>query len=153
LKKFTEEYKATPEFDQGALDRELYMASFYGFPECIRVLLQNGASIDYKSSTGQTPLMKAVGSGNTDAVRLLIDMGADSSIRSDGNLTALDIAKFISNSDCISILESSVRTYPGIEKDFSLRNFPSSEWRNQALIRLIVFDYFCTTQSKRLHGP
>ncbi len=84
------------------------MASYYGFPECVKALIESGACVNYKSSTGQTALHKAVGSGNAETVRVLLDFKADVDARSTGNLSALDIAKSIKNEECISMLEKRV---------------------------------------------
>jgi ankyrin repeat protein len=81
------------------------MASYYGFPECVKVLLENGACVNYRSNTQQTALHKAVGSGSPETVRVLVDAGADVDARSIGDLSALDLARSIKNEECISILE------------------------------------------------
>jgi ankyrin repeat protein len=70
----------------------LVLAALYGFADCCEILLKYGAPVNYKTREGQTPLMKAVGSGDAATVSLLIGSGADTSFQSESGLTVYDIA-------------------------------------------------------------
>lgn len=70
-------------------------------------LIDQKASLEYRSPTGMTPLMKAVGSRNVDAVRTLLDARADVDQKSNSGLTALGIAKSIGDKDITAFLSSS----------------------------------------------
>ena len=48
--------------------------------ECVRLLLEEGASIDKRASNGSTPLHWAAGNGNADIASFFLDQGADPSL-------------------------------------------------------------------------
>lgn len=60
--------------------------------EIIRLLIDSGADVNAVTHFGDTPLMNAAQSGNTDAVKLLLEHGADAKMKNIRNKTALDIA-------------------------------------------------------------
>jgi ankyrin repeat protein len=60
--------------------------------ELAALLLDKGAQIDARDVTESTPLMHAVKAGNTDVVQLLLERGADASIRHDPDGTVLHVA-------------------------------------------------------------
>ena len=61
----------------------LHLCARTGKPEALRVLLTNGARVDtIENWRGQTPLMWAAAEGNVDAMKLLIEAGADVNARS-----------------------------------------------------------------------
>ncbi|MES2102815.1 MAG: ankyrin repeat domain-containing protein [Pseudomonadota bacterium] len=70
----------------------LHYAAAKGDPAIISVLLENYAYIDAASPNHTTPLMMAVRSGKTPAVQLLLDEGADVTLKNDVGMTALDFA-------------------------------------------------------------
>jgi|SRR6516225_8206041 ankyrin repeat protein len=53
----------------------LHAAAENGYLQIIRLLLDNGATIDARLDTGQTPLDLAKLAGNTEAVHLLTEFG------------------------------------------------------------------------------
>lgn len=71
-----------------------YAATFAGkgAPEQVQWLLDNHAYIDAESPNGTTPLMMAAQYGSEDVVRLLLEEGADPSLRNSLGLTAIDFA-------------------------------------------------------------
>jgi ankyrin repeat protein len=73
----------------------LTLAAAYGGPDTIKVLLDHGAKVDAQDLRGMTPLMLAISTDRADArvVRLLLEKGADPSIKSASNETAIDWAK------------------------------------------------------------
>ena len=84
----------------------LTLAAYYGFEDCVEVLLRHGAPVNAQSVSGQTPLMRAVGSRSLPTVSLLLASGADRSLRTQSGLTALDIAVALgSDEDIINALK------------------------------------------------
>lgn len=72
-----------------------YAATYAGqrATEQVRLLLEHHAYIDAESPNGTTPLMMAAQYGAPEVVRLLLQEGADASLRNQQNLTALDFAR------------------------------------------------------------
>ena len=61
----------------------LHLCALTGKPEAVRVLLANGATVDtIENWRGQTPLMWAAAEGHGDAMKMLIEAGADVNARS-----------------------------------------------------------------------
>jgi uncharacterized protein len=71
----------------------LHYAATKGHLDVMKLLLENHAYIDAESPNKTTPLMMAVMYGTAEAVKLLIDEGADVSLKNEQNLTAVDFAK------------------------------------------------------------
>ena len=68
----------------------LMTAALSGKADAVRLLLTRGASVDTKEPyRGQTALMWAAAEGNTAAVDVLIEAGADLKLKSTGGLTPL----------------------------------------------------------------
>ena len=71
----------------------LMVASYKDHRDIVNFLLREGADIDKKNNNGTTALMAAVGLGNEEIVRVLLDRGAaDPNVRNKDNDTALMIA-------------------------------------------------------------
>ena len=86
------EHNSTENLDTSLLGDLLILAALYGFADCVEVLLKYGAPVNYKTLEGQTPLMKAVGSGDVPTVARLIRAGADRSCHSESGLSVFDVA-------------------------------------------------------------
>lgn len=71
----------------------LHYAAASGSLAIIRRLLEESAFIDAESPNRTTPLMMAARAGHTEAVRLLIDEGADPTLRNELGLSAADFAR------------------------------------------------------------
>ena len=56
------------------------------------LLLGLGASIDGQAPNGNTPLMMAARFGDENSVKLLVQRGANKTLRNDRNQTAADLA-------------------------------------------------------------
>ena len=70
----------------------LHYAATNGHTEIMDLLLENHAYIDAESPNGTTPLMMAAMYGSTAAVKLLLDAGADPTLRNQLGMTAIDFA-------------------------------------------------------------
>lgn len=74
------------------LDRALLVATLMARKDAVKVLLDNGAEVDFRASDGRTPLILAAGKGNKDIVELLLQAGADASLRDQAGQTAQAVA-------------------------------------------------------------
>jgi uncharacterized protein len=74
------------------LDRALLVATLMERKDAVKVLLDNGAEVDFKASDGRTPLILAAGKGNKDIVDLLLKAGADASLTDQSGQTAEAVA-------------------------------------------------------------
>ena len=61
--------------------------------EMVRLLLEHHAYIDAESPNRTTPLMMAARYGHSDVVNLLLEEGADASVKNEKGLTAMDFAR------------------------------------------------------------
>ncbi len=71
----------------------LHYAASGGMLAVISLLLENYAYIDATSPNGTTPLMMAAHYGSTEAVQLLLDEGADPTLKNQLKLSAADFAE------------------------------------------------------------
>jgi len=73
----------------------LMMSAPFGPPELIRTLLAAGADVNARDVRGMTPLMLAIATDRQDpaVIRMLLDRGADTSIKSNLGETAADWAR------------------------------------------------------------
>jgi ankyrin repeat protein len=65
---------------------------------------RNRAAIDVRDRAGRTPLMAAAEAGKNEAVRILIDAGADRSVRSNRGETAETLAAARGHTAVVSLL-------------------------------------------------
>ena len=68
----------------------LLAAAEGGARESCRALLDMGVAIDTRNPSGGTPLMVAAGSGSVEVAQLLLDRGADRTLKDSAGKTALD---------------------------------------------------------------
>jgi len=84
----------------------LSYAAVYGGYDAVKLLLDAGAKVNVQDIRGMTPLMLAIASDRPDArvVRLLIERGADVSIKSKDGETAADWARKFNNAPVLEAL-------------------------------------------------
>lgn len=82
----------------------LHYAATNGHLEIMDLLLENHAYIDAESPNGTTPLMMAALYGTTPAVKLLLDAGADPTLRNQLGMTAVDFATKASRRDAAEMI-------------------------------------------------
>jgi len=87
----------------------LHYAATGGHIAIIRLLLDNHAYIDAAAPNGSTPLMMASKYGTDEAVRLLLDAGADPALKNALGLTAIDFANQVQRDDIVQIIAAAVR--------------------------------------------
>lgn len=75
----------------------------------VTLLLEEHAYIDAASPNGTTPLMMAVRYGQGDVARLLVEEGADPTLRNELGLTALDFARQADRADMVELVTEAVR--------------------------------------------
>jgi ankyrin repeat protein len=71
----------------------LILASFFGFDEVVKVLLDAGADVNLANNYGETALFHATSRGQEGCVALLLAHGADPQPKNDKGYDALTIAK------------------------------------------------------------
>ena len=74
------------------LDRALLVATLMERKDAVKVLLDNGAEVDFRASDGRTPLILAASKGNKEIVELLLHAGADASLTDQSGQTAQAVA-------------------------------------------------------------
>jgi ankyrin repeat protein len=67
----------------------LMLAASQGNEAIVRLFLEQGADVNYRSENGHMPLMVGARSGNEAVVRVLVESGADVTAKSEGGSTAL----------------------------------------------------------------
>lgn len=77
--------------------------------EMVRLLLDGHAYIDAESPNKTTPLMMAAMYGHPDVVRLLLEEGADPSLRNQQGLTAIDFARRADRQDLADLIAARLR--------------------------------------------
>jgi ankyrin repeat protein len=75
----------------------------------IALLLENHAYIDAASPNGTTPLMMAAHYGSSEAVQLLLDEGADPTLKNQLGLTAADFALRVSRTESADKIAAAIR--------------------------------------------
>ena len=87
----------------------LHYAATNGHLKIIELLLDENAYIDAASPNGSTPLMMAAQYGTAAAVKLLLEAGADATVRNQLGLTAIDFAYRASRADSAELIAGAIR--------------------------------------------
>ncbi|MFT5531926.1 MAG: ankyrin repeat protein [Burkholderiaceae bacterium] len=105
----TAAYKADMAAVQALLERKaevnrpgwtaLHYAATVGANDIVQLLLDRYAYIDAESPNKTTPIMMAARSGHILTVKLLLDAGADATLKNDAGMTAIDLAKKFEHAD------------------------------------------------------
>lgn len=88
----------------------LHYAATNGHLEVMNLLLEHHAYIDAASPNNTTPLMMAAHYGTPEAVKLLLEAGADPMLKNDLGLTAIDVANRGGRVDSAGIIATFVRS-------------------------------------------
>lgn len=87
----------------------LHYAATKGHLPLIKLFIENHAYIDAESPNGSTPLMMASMYGTPEAVKLLLDEGADPLLKNQQGLSAIEFAQRASRQDVADMIARSVR--------------------------------------------
>jgi uncharacterized protein len=87
----------------------LHYAATAGNVQLIKILLDKFAYIDAESPNKTTPLMMAAHYGTPGAVKLLLEEGADVSLKNALGLTAIDFAQRANKTDSLEIIAAFIR--------------------------------------------
>ncbi len=87
----------------------LHYAATAGNVQLIKILLENHAYIDAESPNKTTPLMMAAHYGTPGAVKLLLEEGADVSLKNDLGLSAIDFAQNAKKQDSVDVISAFIR--------------------------------------------
>lgn len=71
----------------------LHYAAAIGNNDIVKLMLDNAAYIDAESPNKTTPIMMAARAGHILTVKLLLDEGADATLKNDLGMTAIDLAQ------------------------------------------------------------
>lgn len=74
-----------------------------------RLLLEHYAYIDAESPNRTTPLMMAARYGREEVVRLLLEEGADPTLRNEQGLDAIDFARQVGRDGLVDVIASAIR--------------------------------------------
>ncbi|SRR5450830_289160 len=87
----------------------LHYAAINGNPDIIKVLLDASAYIDAESPEDKmTPVMLAAVRGRTAAVQILMQEGADISLKNADGMTALDLARHFQQAEVVDVLTNKI---------------------------------------------
>ena len=89
----------------------LHYAASGGHRDIMQLLLDHHAYIDAESPNGTTPLMMAAGYSSDAAVKLLLDAGADPSLKNQLDLSALDFAERADREDSTELIIAALRSW------------------------------------------
>lgn len=87
----------------------LHYAATNGHIQIMQLLLDNHAYIDAASPNGSTPLMMAAMYGNASAVKMLLEAGADPTLKNGIGLTAIDFANRVKKAESVEIIAAFIR--------------------------------------------
>ena len=88
----------------------LHYAASGGHLSIIAMLIENSAYIDAESPNGTTPLMMAAMYSTPQAVKLLLQEGADPTLKNVQGLTALQFAERAVRPDAVDMLAAAIRS-------------------------------------------
>ena len=87
----------------------LHYAATHGHLEIMALLLEHHAFIDAESPNKTTPLMMAAHYGTPQAVKLLLEAGADPTLRNELGLSAVDFALRGNRRDAAEMIAGAIR--------------------------------------------
>lgn len=87
----------------------LHYAATSGHLEIMNLLLEHHAFIDAESPNGTTPLMMAAHYGTPAAVKLLLEAGADTAMKNQLGLSAVDFANRGNRKDSAELIAAHIR--------------------------------------------
>lgn len=114
----------------------LHWACLKDHPECVKILLKNGANIEVRDEIGETPLIKAAQSGSVECASILLENGADINGQSFYRMTPLLVGARENNYDVCEFLTSKGADVTLVEKSsMSVLHYSAN---NLNLLKLFV---------------
>jgi len=87
----------------------LHYAATNGHLSVMQLLIEENAYLDAESPNGSTPLMMAAHYGTPSAVKLLLESGADPTLKNNLGLTAIDFAHQANRLESAAIISAFIR--------------------------------------------
>ena len=100
----TNAHRGEPPFKIPKLDRDMIAAIERDDPESVKLLLLQGANVDFRDQDGWTPTMLAAICGSPQCLRVLVASGANLHVQDHEGWTALMAAAGDGEADCVDIL-------------------------------------------------
>ena len=94
----------------------LHYAATKGHLKMMELLLEHYAFIDAQAPNGNTPLMMAAFYSTPEAVKLLIEAGADPNMRNSASKTALDLAQTSNHRNSADLITEALRRAQGVPR-------------------------------------
>ena len=94
----------------------LHYAATKGHLKMMDLLLEHYAFIDAQAPNGNTPLMMAAFYSTPEAVKLLIEAGADVNMRNSASKTALDLAQAANHRNSADLIIEALRRAQGVPR-------------------------------------
>ena len=94
----------------------LHYAATKGHLKMMDLLLEHYAFIDAQAPNGNTPLMMAAYFGTPEAVKLLIEQGADVKMTNQSGKTALDFAQMAKHRNSAELITEALRRSQGVPR-------------------------------------
>lgn len=94
----------------------LHYAATKGHLKMMELLLEEHAFIDAQAPNGNTPLMMAAYYSTPEAVKLLIEAGADIKLRNSASKTALDLAQMTNHRNSAELIIEALRRSQGVPR-------------------------------------
>ena len=91
----------------------LHYAAVVGDVDIVKLLLDKSAYIDAESPNKTTPLMMAARGGQSEVAKVLIEAGADVSLKNDQGLSAVDFALRSEHRDTAELIKSAEKPAAG----------------------------------------
>ena len=88
----------------GGLGTPLHSASFEGYPQVVRYLLQHGVDVNIRNSANETPLLLASWKGHPDIVQCLLEHGADMNFPDNDHNAPLTWATYYGHVNVVRLL-------------------------------------------------
>ena len=86
-------------------------------PEMVRLLVGRGLDVNTRGKRKETPLHEASRIGNSDTVRILLDLRADMSLKDSHDRTALVVAWQHGNAEIVRLLQQTPGTHSSASKE------------------------------------
>ena len=107
LSKLKESNYVCFELETGETINYIHFAVWIASDEVFEEFLKRGPDVNTPTYMNQTPLIYAAGRGDVEKVKMLLDNGARTDIKTDHGYTALDTAKGFNHEEIVLLLENS----------------------------------------------